>query len=68
MEPTITSTGATLGALVNNINLAKLDQPTWQVVEYAFHEYSVPMFPNQHLKPEAQVEFGLRFGEIELLP
>jgi alpha-ketoglutarate-dependent taurine dioxygenase len=68
MEPTITSTGATLGAFVNNINLAKLDQLTWQIVEYAFHEYSVLIFPNQHLKPEAQVEFGLRFGEIELLP
>ena len=68
MEPTIISTGATLGAFVNNINLAKLDQPTWQVVEYAFHKYSVLIFPKQNLKPEAQVEFGLRFGEIELLP
>ena len=67
MEPKITSTGATLGALVTDIDLAELDDATWATVESAFHEYGVLIFPGQHLSEEAQTAFGARFGDIEQL-
>jgi alpha-ketoglutarate-dependent taurine dioxygenase len=67
MAPTITSTGATLGAVVTDIDLTRLDQATWQTVEQAFHEYALLIFPGQHLSEQAQVDFAARFGAIERL-
>ena len=67
MEPTITAADATLGAIVTDIDLADLDDATWQIVEDAFHQYAVLIFPAQHLSAEAQIAFGARFGEIEHL-
>ena len=67
MEPTITSTSATLGASVTDIDLAELDDATWTTVEIAFHEFGVLIFPGQHLSEEAQGAFAARFGEIEQL-
>jgi alpha-ketoglutarate-dependent taurine dioxygenase len=67
LKPQITSTGATLGAIVTGVDLARLDDATWSVIEDAFHEYGVLIFPGQHLSGEAQVAFGERFGKIEEL-
>ncbi len=67
MEPTITPIDATLGATITDIDLAQLDEPTWNCVEDAFHEYAVLVFPAQNLTGDAQVAFSGRFGEIELL-
>ncbi len=67
MEPTITSTDTTLGALVTDIDLATLDDDTWGAVERAFHQHAVLIFPGQHLSDQEQAEFGARFGEIEQL-
>lgn len=67
MEPKITPTGATLGALVTDIDLAELDDPTWAIVESAFQEYGVLIFPDQNLSEEKQIDFATRFGSIEYL-
>ena len=67
MEPTITPIDATLGATITDIDLADMDDTTWQRVEDAFHEYAVLIFPGQNLTDDAQVAFASRFGEIELL-
>lgn len=56
---------ATLGALVDGVRLAALAPADWRVVERAFHEFAVLIFPGQHLKPDEQVAFARRFGEIE---
>jgi alpha-ketoglutarate-dependent taurine dioxygenase len=56
---------ATLGAVVTNVNLAALDDPTWQEIHAAFLEYGVLVFPGQHLDAEAQGHFARRFGEVE---
>ena len=66
-EPTITPTGATLGATVTDLDLAAMDEATWRRVEDAFHEHAVLIFPGQALSEEAQIEFARRFGDIELL-
>ena len=67
MEPTVTAIDATLGATITDIDLCDLDDTTWQLVEDAFHQYAVLVFPAQHLSDEAQVAFASRFGDIELL-
>ena len=67
MELTITPTGATLGATVTGIDLANLDRAGWKIMENAFHEYGVLIFPGQALTDDAQIGFANRFGDIELL-
>ena len=56
---------ATLGARVEDLNLAQLSDEEWNALEDAFHEHAVLVFPAQHLSPEEQVDFARRFGEIE---
>jgi alpha-ketoglutarate-dependent taurine dioxygenase len=67
MGPTLTPTRATLGAIVTDVDLACLDETSWQAIEAAFHHYAVLIFPGQKLSAEEQVDFALRFGEIEIL-
>jgi alpha-ketoglutarate-dependent taurine dioxygenase len=59
--------GVTLGAVITDIDLTRVSGRTWRNVEEAFLEYAVLVFPGQHLGADAQVAFGRRFGEIELL-
>ena len=67
MQPTITPLDATLGAKIADIDLAGLDDATWRLVEDAFHEHALLIFPGQNLDDKAQIAFSNRFGEIELL-
>ena len=67
MGPTITRIDATLGAVVTDLSLARMDAATWKTVEQAFHEHAVLVFPGQHLTEDEQVAFANRFGDIELL-
>ena len=67
MTPTVTPIAATLGAVVTNLSLARMDAATWTTVEDAFHQYAVLVFPGQHLTEAEQVAFANRFGDIELL-
>ena len=67
MEPRVTPIDATLGAVVTDLELARMDASTWKAVEQAFHEHAVLVFPGQHLTEAEQVAFANRFGEIELL-
>ncbi|CAN5422789.1 TauD/TfdA family dioxygenase [soil metagenome] len=63
--PTITPTGATLGAVVTDVALNDLDDAGWAAVEEAFLAHAVLIFPRQHLRREQQAAFGARFGEFE---
>jgi len=67
MAPTVTPINATLGAVVSGLELAHMDEATWKVVERAFLEHGVLIFPGQHLTEAEQVAFARRFGDIELL-
>ena len=62
MSITIKPTGATLGAIVTDVDLSRLDDATWQEVHEAFLTYGVLVFPGQFLDEEAQGRFALRFG------
>ncbi len=59
--------GRSFGATITNVDLANLDDAAWRLVEDAFHEYAALVFPGQFLSQEAQVAFGARFGDIEIL-
>ena len=67
MKPNITPIDTTLGAVVTDVALAHMDAPTWKIVEQAFHDHAVLVFPGQHLTEGEQVAFANRFGDIELL-
>ena len=63
---TVTSTTATLGAIVTGPRLDELTAELWRAVEAAFHEHAVLVFPGQHLSDEQQMAFGARFGELSI--
>ena len=64
MEPKVTPIAATLGAVVTDLELARMDAATWKAVEGALPS-STPLlvFPGQHLTEAEQVAFANRFGE-----
>ena len=64
MRPTITPTGATLGAIITNLSLDNLSDEAWYAVEAAFHKYAVLIFPAQFLDEAAQRDFAKRFGNL----
>ncbi|MDJ0787552.1 MAG: TauD/TfdA family dioxygenase [Myxococcota bacterium] len=75
MTLSIEPTGATLGARVGGVDLARLDadalevalEADWEAILDAFHEHALLIFGSQSLDTKAQVAFGRRFGEIEHL-
>lgn len=66
-RPAITRTDATCGAIVTGIRIASLESEAWPVIESAFNEFGVLIFPDQHLSVDEQFAFAGRFGEIEYL-
>lgn len=67
MTLTVTPVNATLGAVVTDVDLVKVDDEIWSEIHAAFLEYGVLVFPGQHLSDEAQGDFARRFGNIEKL-
>ena len=68
MTMVVTPIDATLGAVVTGVDLASLDDVTWQKIHAAFLEYGMLVFPGQdNLDDESQGAFALRFGNIEKL-
>lgn len=58
--------GCTLGAVVHGVSLGDLDEATFKLIESAFHEHALLVFPSQQgLTKEQQVNFGRRFGQLE---
>jgi hypothetical protein len=46
MEPRIAPIDATLGAVVTDLDLSRMDAPAWKIVEQAFHDHGVLVFPD----------------------
>jgi taurine dioxygenase len=54
-----------LGARIVGIDLSRdLDEERWKVVEKAFHDHSVLVFPEQHIDVAEMKRFARRFGEV----
>jgi alpha-ketoglutarate-dependent taurine dioxygenase len=60
--------GATVGAELLGVDLAKLDDPTFADVHAAWLAYKVVFFRDQNLSAEQQLKFAKRFGELEAHP
>ena len=64
MSIEVTPIDATLGAVVTGVDLATLDDATWEEIHDAFLIYGLLVFPGQHnLDDESQGAFALRFGK-----
>jgi taurine dioxygenase len=60
--------GATIGAEIHGIDLAKLDDATFEELRAAWLAYKVVFFRDQKLGAEQQMRFAGRFGELEAHP
>jgi len=67
MSITVKPVDATLGAVVTDVDLTRLDDPTWGEIHQAFLQYGVLVFPGQHLDETALGAFARRFGDTEKL-
>ena len=56
---------ASFGAVVTGLTLADLDDAAFSRLYATWLEYALLVFPDQHLSNEQQVEFAIRFGELE---
>jgi len=59
---------ATVGAEISGVDLAQVDDATFQEVRRAFLEYKVVFFRDQDITAEQQCAFARRFGELEEHP
>jgi taurine dioxygenase len=57
-----------LGADVDGVDLASLDDATFAEIERAFADYLVLQFHDQHLTPEQHVALTRRFGPVSRSP
>ena len=57
-----------VGAEVDGVQLAKLDDETWAEVERAYADHSVLVFRGQDLTPAALLAAGRRLGEPHIHP
>jgi taurine dioxygenase len=53
---------------VVGVDLARLDDVTWEAVRRAWLEHLVLFFPDQRLDPDAHVALARRLGELEIHP
>ena len=60
--------GATIGAEIGGVDLAKLDDATFAEIRRAWLAYKVVFFRDQAIGAEEQIAFALRFGELEAHP
>ena len=55
---------APLGAIVEGIDVRKIDSAQWRTLNDLFCEHHVLSFPGQRLTPEDQMAFAQRWGEL----
>ena len=63
----ILPTGATLGAIVDDVSLQEPDSKETARIIDAWHEYGVLAFPRQYLNDEEHIAFSRLFGKLERL-
>lgn len=64
----VVPTGRALGAEVKNVDLKRLDEPTFASFLRAFHEHSVLLVRGQTLSDQDLIAFSRRFGELDWAP
>ncbi|MEO1061983.1 MAG: TauD/TfdA family dioxygenase [Actinomycetota bacterium] len=59
---------ATIGAEVHEVDLAAVDDTTFDELHKAFLDHKVLFFRDQHLSVDEHIAFGRRWGELEVHP
>jgi taurine dioxygenase len=54
-----------IGALIEGIQLAELDEPAFNELQQAFLKHQVLFFREQTMSPQEHLKLGQRFGQIE---
>ena len=67
IEPIQMTQTTAFGATVSGVDLNRLGDDEWAVIEVAWYEHAVLVFPNQHIEEAAHVALGERIGELEEL-
>jgi taurine dioxygenase len=67
-EPAVEPVSGALGAEITGVDLARLDDSTWERVRELWLEHLVVFFPGQHLAPDEHVSFARRLGTPEIHP
>ena len=62
----ITPADATLGAIVDDVDVSALSGSDFTQIEKLWDEYGVLVFTDQHLSGEDHVAFSRRFGRLEM--
>ena len=57
-----------IGAMVLDVDLAKIDEKTFPVISDAFDKYNGLLFREQSLSPEQLVKFSRLFGDLDHAP
>jgi taurine dioxygenase len=66
MRPAVEKSGAACGAEIGFDLAQDIDDPTFREIERIFHDNIVVVFRGQQLANERHIEFGSRFGELEI--
>jgi taurine dioxygenase len=66
MTLSVKKTGAACGAEIDFDLSQDIDDPTFRLIEQAFHDNIVVVFRGQHVSDAQHVEFSSRFGELEI--
>lgn len=65
---TVRKATPTVGAYVGGVDLARIDDETLAEVRRALNEHCVIFFRDQTLTPEEHIDFGRRFGDLDIHP
>jgi taurine dioxygenase len=57
-----------VGVTIDNVDLADIDDDVLEEIRRAVAEHCVVFFRDQHLSVEQHIEFGRRFGELDVHP
>ncbi|MEE4299020.1 MAG: TauD/TfdA family dioxygenase [Pseudomonadales bacterium] len=58
----------TIGAVVHDLDLGRLDEATFEALHEAWMRHLVLFFRDQHLTPEQHLAFGRRLGPLHIHP
>jgi taurine dioxygenase len=65
---TVQPVAGALGAAISGVDLAQIDDETFDEIVTAWKEHLVIFFRDQRLSPDQQIAFSKRFGEIHYHP
>lgn len=67
-KPTVTPLNAAVGAEISGVDVARVDDAAFEVVEAAWHRHSALLFRGQRLDDDDLIAFSRRFGELDMPP